>query len=164
MCIDANNLVFRAARRDDCPLILRFIKGIAEYERLEDSVATTVEMLEEWLFDKRAAEVLFAMADGTEAGFALFFQNFSTFTGKGGLYLEDIFVLPEYRGRGIGKATMRELARVAVERGYARAEWACLDWNASAIDFYKSLGATPMDEWTVYRLTGDALTTLGTSR
>jgi len=110
-----------------------------------------------WLFEKRAAEVLFVQADGKEVGFALYFSNFSTFLGKAGLYLEDLFILPKYRGRGIGKALLAELARIAVERGYGRFEWACLDWNEQSFDFYRSLRAVDMSEWATYRLTGDAL-------
>ena len=148
---------FRAASRDDTLLILEFIKGLAEYEEMLADVTATPESLEYWLFDKQAAEVMFAMVNGKEAGFALYFNNFSTFLGKAGLYLEDIFVLPQYRGKGIGKALFAELARVAVERGYGRFEWACLDWNEPSIEFYRSLRADDLSGWTTYRLTGDAL-------
>ena len=148
---------FRAATRDDVPLVLEFIEGLAEYEKMAADVTATPELLEHWLFEKRAAEVLFVQADGKEVGFALYFSNFSTFLGKAGLYLEDLFVLPIYRGRGIGKALLAELARIAVERGYGRFEWACLDWNEPSIDFYRSLRAVDMSEWTTYRLTGDVL-------
>ena len=148
---------FRAATCDDIPLILGFIKRLAEYEKMLADVTATPDLLEYWLFEKQTAEVLFAIADGKEVGFALYFSNFSTFLGKTGLYLEDIFVLPEYRRRGIGKAFFAELARIAVERGYGRFEWACLDWNKPSIDFYRSIGAVDMSEWTTYRLTGDAL-------
>ena len=141
------------ATRDDTPLILGFIKLLAEYEEMLADVTATPELLEYWLFDKQAAEVIFAVMDGEESGFALYFSNFSTFLGKAGLYLEDLFVLPEYRGRGIGKALLAELARIAAERGYGRMEWACLDWNKPSIDFFRSLGAAPMSEWTTYRLT-----------
>jgi len=154
---------FRAAVRQDCGLILRFINELAEYEHLADEVVATEDLLAEWLFDKRGAEVIFALADGREVGFALFFPNFSTFLGRAGLYLEDLFVLPEYRGRGIGKALLQELARIAVERGYGRFEWWCLDWNTPSIEFYRALGAQPMDDWTVYRLSGDALIDLADS-
>ena len=106
---------------------------------------------------KRHAEVIFALEDGREVGFALFFHNFSTFLGRAGIYLEDLFVKPEFRGKGYGKATLKQLAHIAVERGCGRLEWYCLDWNKPSIDFYLSLGATPMDEWTVYRLTGETL-------
>jgi len=149
---------FRFADRDDCALILRFIRGLAEYERLADEVVASEGLLAEWLFDKGTAEVFFAVSEDREVGFALFFPNFSTFLGRAGLYLEDIYVLPEYRGRGIGTAMLRELARIAVERGYGRFEWSCLDWNTPAIDLYRSFGAEPMNDWTTYRLSGDALT------
>lgn len=144
---------YRKATREDCPLILRFIRMLAEYERALDEVSATPEILEHSLFDERAAEVIFAMADGKEVGFALYFFNFSTFTGKPGLYLEDLFVLPEYRGRGLGKGLLLKLVEIARDKGCGRMEWVCLDWNAPSIAFYKSLGATPMDEWTIYRLT-----------
>ena len=145
------------AERKDTAVIFSFIKELALYENMLDLVVATEELLEEWLFDKKAAEVIFAVEDGREVGFALFFHNFSTFLGRAGIYLEDLFVLPEYRGRGFGKALLRKLAQTAVERGCGRLEWACLDWNKPSIDFYLSLGAQPMDDWTVYRLTGDTL-------
>ena len=147
----------RYAERKDTAIILNFIKELALYENMLDQVVATEELLEEWLFDKKAAEVLLAVEDGREVGFALFFHNFSTFLGRAGIYLEDLFVLPEYRGRGFGKALLRKLAQTAVERGCGRLEWACLDWNKPSIDFYLSLGAKPLDDWTVYRLTGDTL-------
>ena len=153
----APSATFRIAERKDCPLILNFIRRLSVYERMENDVVATAELLEEWLFDKRAAEVMFAAADGKEVGFALYFQNFSTFLGRAGMYLEDIFVLPEYRGRGIGTAMLGELAKICAERGYGRFEFACLDWNAPSIEFYRALGATPLSEWTVYRFSGDAL-------
>ena len=152
-----NKTKFRAAERGDEALILDFIKGLAEYEKMSDQVVASEELLREWIFEKQKAEVLFAMENGKEVGFALFFHNFSTFLGRAGIYLEDLFVLPEYRGRGHGKALIRELARITVARGCGRLEWCCLDWNKPSIDFYLSLGATPMDEWTIYRLTGEAL-------
>ena len=145
------------AERKDTAVIFSFIKELALYENMLDQVVATEELLEEWLFDKKAAEVIFAVEDGREVGFALFFHNFSTFLGRAGIYLEDLFVLPEYRGRGFGKALLRKLAQTAVERGCGRLEWACLDWNKPSIDFYLSLGAKPLDDWTVYRLTGDTL-------
>lgn len=147
----------RYAERKDTAVILKFIKELALYENMLDQVVATEELLAEWLFDKKAAEVILAVEDGREVGFALFFHNFSTFLGRAGVYLEDLFVLPEYRGRGFGKALLRKLAQITVERGCGRLEWACLDWNKPSIDFYLSLGAQPMDEWTVYRLTGDTL-------
>ena len=122
-----------------------------------DQVVATEELLREWIFEKKKAEVLFVCEDEQEVGFALFFHNFSTFLGRAGIYLEDLFVLPEYRGKGYGKALLKKLAQITVERGCGRLEWACLDWNQPSIDFYRSLSAVPMDEWTTYRLTGDTL-------
>ena len=148
---------FRNATADDCTLILEFIKGLAEYEKMSDDVVATEDLLREWIFEKQKAEVIFALEDGREIGFALFFHNFSTFVGRAGIYLEDLFVLPEYRKRGHGKALILELARIANERKCGRMEWSCLDWNQPSIDFYLSLGAKPMNEWTTYRLSGDAL-------
>jgi len=151
------DLTFRFAGREDCALILDFIRSLAVYEKMEDDVVATEGLLDEWLFDKKAAEVLFAVLDGREIGFALFFPNYSTFLGRAGLYLEDIFVLPEYRGRGAGTAMLRELAKIAAGRGYGRFELSCLDWNAPSINFYLSLGARAMDDWTVYRFSGESL-------
>ena len=151
------NTEIRFAEEKDTALILDFIKGLAEYEKMSDQVVATEELLTEWIFEKKKAEVIFAVEDGKEVGFALFFHNFSTFLGRAGIYLEDLFVKPEYRGHGHGKALIRELARITVERGCGRLEWCCLDWNKPSIDFYLSLGAQPMDEWTVYRLTGEKL-------
>ena len=149
--------MFRYATEKDVPLILQFIRDLAEYERMLDQVVADEALLREQLFEKQQAEVIFALEDGREVGFALFFHNFSTFLGRSGLYLEDLFVLPQYRGKGYGKALLSKLASIAVERGYGRMEWWCLDWNQPSNDFYKSLGAEPMNEWTVYRLTGDTL-------
>ena len=154
-------ILFRYAQEEDVGVILEFIKELAEYEKMSDQVVADEALLHEWIFEKNKAEVIFALEDGVEVGFALFFHNFSTFLGRAGLYLEDIFVKPDHRGRGHGKALIKELARIAVERGCGRMEWCCLDWNKPSIDFYLSLGATPMDEWTTYRLTGDGLTRLG---
>ena len=148
---------FRFAERRDTALILQFIKDLAEYEMMADLVVATPEMLEEEIFEKRKAEVLFVMENGREVGFALFFHNFSTFLGRAGLYLEDLFVLPEFRGKGYGRATLKKLAQIAVERGCGRFEWWCLDWNRPSIDFYLSLGAEPMSEWTTYRIAGEKL-------
>ena len=134
-----------------------FIKELAAYEEMLDEVVATEELLNEWIFEIKKAEVIFAVEDGREAGFALFFHNFSTFLGRSGIYLEDLFVLPEYRGKGYGKALLKELARIAIERECGRLEWCCLDWNKPSIDFYLSLGAKPMDEWTTYRVTGQTL-------
>ena len=147
-----------AATARDVPLILSLIKALAEYERLADQVVATEANLRESLFGAQPhAEAVLAYA-GTEAvGFALWFHNYSTFLGRHGLYLEDLFVLPAWRGRGIGRALLGHLARVAVARGCGRMEWAVLDWNDTAIRFYRSIGAQPMDEWTVFRLTGDAI-------
>ena len=153
-------LTFRPAEPADTDLILTFIRLLAEYEHMADQVVATRELLEKQLFVQKNAEVLFAVADGEEVGFALYFYNFSTFLGRSGLYLEDLFVKSQYRGRGYGKAILQELARIAVARGCGRMEWWCLDWNQPSIDFYRSLGAEPMDEWTVYRLTGDTLLNL----
>ena len=155
-----NELTFRYAAPEDCGTILHFIRELAIYEDMLDDVVATEELLREWIFEKKKAEVLFACVDGKEVGFALFFHNFSTFLGRAGLYLEDLFVLPEYRGKGYGKAILKRLAQIAVERGCGRLEWACLDWNRPSIDFYLSLGAVPMDEWTTYRVTGDTLKNL----
>ena len=153
-----NGRQFRYATADDAALILDFIKQLAAYEKMSDQVVADEALLREWIFDKQKAEVIFSLEDGVEVGFALFFHNFSTFLGRAGIYLEDLFVKPEYRGRGHGKGLLRELARIAVERDCGRLEWWCLDWNRPSIDFYLSLGAKPMDEWTVYRITGDTLT------
>ena len=148
---------FRSAERRDVPLILRYIRELARYEKLEEEVVATEEILEEWLFDKEKAEVIFAVVEGKEVGFALFFHNFSTFLGRAGIYLEDLYVEPAHRGQGIGTALFRVLARIAVARGCGRLEWWCLDWNTPSIDFYRSLGAEAMDDWTVYRISGETL-------
>lgn len=153
-------LTFRKAEETDCGLILRFIRALADYEKMLDEVVATEDLLRDWLFRKHSAEVLFACEDGKEVEFALFFHNFSTFVGRAGLYLEDLYVLPEYRGNGYGKALLKQLASIAVERGCGRMEWVCLDWNRPSIDFYRSLGAQAMDEWTIYRLAGESLTNL----
>ena len=147
----------RFATEKDTDLILDFIKGLADYEKMSDEVVATSELLKEWIFEKKKAEVIFALDNGKEVGFALFFHNFSTFLGRSGIYLEDLFILPEYRGKGHGKALLKELAKITVERGCGRLEWCCLDWNQPSIDFYLSLGAKPMDDWTIYRMTGDEL-------
>ena len=153
-----SNCTFRPAVPGDEELILTFIRALAEYERMADQVVATPALLREWIFEKQKAEVIFALAEGKEVGFALFFHNFSTFLGRAGLYLEDLFVLPEERGRGYGKALLSELARIALERGCGRLEWWCLDWNKPSIDFYtKKMHAEPMSDWTVYRLTGETL-------
>lgn len=150
-------MTIRFATEADVATILKFIKSLAEYEKMLDEVIATEDLLREWLFEKKKAEVIFAVVDGKEVGFALFFHNFSTFLGRAGVYLEDLFVLPEYRGFGYGKALLQKLAQIALERGCGRLEWWCLDWNQPSIDFYRSLGAEPMSEWTTYRLTGETL-------
>ena len=156
----SEKLNFRYAERNDTSLILSFIKELAAYEKMLDEVVADEKTLEEWIFDREKAEVIFAVADGKEIGFALFFHNFSTFLGRAGIYLEDLFVRPEYRGKGYGKAILKKLAAIAVERGCGRLEWWCLDWNKPSIDFYLSLGAEPMSDWTVYRITGATLSEL----
>lgn len=148
---------FKFATEIDLSTILSFIKDLAIYENMLDQVVSDENLLREWIFEKKKAEVIFVLEGEKEVGFALFFHNFSTFLGRAGLYLEDLFVLPEYRGKGYGKALLKKLARIAKERGCGRFEWSCLDWNKPSIDFYKSMGAASMDEWTVYRLTGDSL-------
>lgn len=158
--MERQDVHIRKAVRNDAALILEFIKGIARYEKMENEVEATVSLLEEQLFDKERAEVIFAMEGGKEVGFALFFHNFSTFVGRAGLYLEDLFVYPEYRGKGYGKALFMELVRIAHERGCGRMEWVCLNWNAPSISFYRSMGAVALDEWTVYRLSKDDISRL----
>ena len=156
---------FRFAEKKDCPLILQFIKYLAEYEKMSKDVVATVEMLEEWIFDKQKAEVIFILGpEKKEVGFALFFHNFSTFLGRSGIYLEDLFVLPEYRKQGYGKALLKKLASIAIERKCGRIEWACLDWNKPSIDFYLSLGAEPLSDWTTYRLAGNKIGELANSK
>ena len=151
---------FREAERADVPLILQFIRELADYEGMLDEVVADEPTLEEWIFDRGRAEVVFALEDGREVGFALFFYNFSTFLGRAGLYLEDLYVRPEHRGKGYGKALLKRLAQIAVERGCGRLEWWCLDWNRPSIDFYLAMGAEPMSDWTVYRVAGEALNNL----
>lgn len=153
--------VIRPARQGDAGLVLEFVKQLAAYERLEHLVESTEGLVNEALFGPRpAAECVIAELEGRPVGFALFFQNFSTFKGRPGLYLEDLFVVPEARGRGVGAALLQHLAAVAVSRNYGRVEWAVIDWNADAIAFYRRLGAVAIDDWTVFRLTGDALSAL----
>lgn len=139
-------------------MILDFIKELAAYEKMLDEVIADEKTLTEWIFDKQKAEVIFLMEEDVEVGFALFFHNFSTFLGRAGIYLEDLYVRPEYRGKGYGKAILKKLASIAVERGCGRLEWWCLDWNKPSIDFYLSLGAKQMGDWTVYRIAGNTLT------
>lgn len=147
------DLTIRAAGFSDIPEILAFIRDLAVYEKLEDQVVVTEEILREQLFEQQRASCLMALEADTPVGFALYFYNFSTFLGRPGLYLEDLFIKPEFRGRGYGKQLLLHLRQVAIEQGYGRMEWSVLDWNTPAIDFYKSLGAVPMNEWTVFRMT-----------
>src|SRR5581483_3790129 len=154
-----NAIRIARATASDVPLILQMIRDLADYERMSDLVVATEADIRDSLFGSHpAAGVLIAYDGETPAGFAVFFHNFSTFVGKRGLYLEDLFVKPEFRRRGIGRRLLAELARMAVERYCGRFEWSVLDWNQPAIDFYKSLGAVPLSDWTVFRVTGDALT------
>ena len=151
-------LLLRFADEADAELILDMIRGLAEFERLSHEVVADADTLRRFLFGRQpAAEVLIAEYEGRPAGFALFFHNFSTFLGRPGIYIEDLFIKPEFRGKGIGREVLGFLARLAVERGSGRLEWAVLDWNARAIDFYKRLGARPMEDWTVFRLGGSDL-------
>ena len=154
------NSEIRFATENDTALILDFIKAIAEYEKMADDVVADEKLLREWIFEKKKAEVIFISENGIEVGFALFFHNFSTFVGRAGIYLEDLFVKPEHRGKGYGKRLIKEVARIAVERNCGRLEWCCLDWNKPSIDFYLSLGARPMSEWTTYRVSGETLANL----
>jgi GNAT superfamily N-acetyltransferase len=161
MTVTRPALRIEQATERDVPLILSLIKGLAEYEKLAHEVTATEEGLRQSLFGPRpGAEVVIGYAGDEPAGFALFFPSYSTFLGKPGIYLEDLFVVPEFRGHGFGKALLTHLAALAVERGCGRFEWSVLDWNEPAIGFYKKLGAKPMNEWTVYRVTGDGLHTL----
>lgn len=158
-------LSIRPATVADVPLVLELIEGLAEYERLRHECHATAELLHRALFGERPyAEVVIAERDGEAAGFALYFHNFSTFLTRPGIYLEDLFVRPEHRGHGVGRALLTHLARLALERGCGRLEWAVLDWNENAIGFYRKLGALAQDEWTVYRVSGDALTRLAATK
>lgn len=152
--------MIRFATREDIPEILRFIKELADYEKMLNEVIADEKLLEEWIFDKQKAEVIFVLHDEKPVGFALFFHNFSTFLGRAGIYLEDLYVSPQYRKLGYGKELLSALAKIAKERSCGRLEWACLNWNQPSIDFYKSLGAVPMDIWTTYRVTGETLDAL----
>ena len=147
----------RTASVEDCGRILQMIRALARYEKMEDQVVATEDLLREWIFEKKKAEVLFATEDGREVGFALFFHHFSTFLGRAGIYLEDLYVIPEYRGKGHGKALLKRLAQITLERGCGRLDWQCLDWNERSIAFYRSLGAEALDDWTGYRLSGKTL-------
>jgi GNAT superfamily N-acetyltransferase len=152
-----DDIVLRFAEEDDIPLILEFIKNLADYEHMLDQVTATPELLRKSLFVDKRAETIICEYKGANAGFALFFHNYSTFLGKSGIYLEDLFVKPEFRGKGLGKTLLKFLAHLSLERGGGRLEWWCLDWNKTSIDFYKSQGATPMTDWTVYRVDGERL-------
>lgn len=155
---------FRTATPTDTALILHFIKELAQYEKMLDQVVATEDTLRRSLFEQHQAEVIFVLHEGKEVGFALYFHNFSTFVGRAGLYLEDLYVMPEYRGLGYGKGLLRRLAQIAVERHCGRMEWVCLDWNTPSIGFYRSLGAQPMDDWTIYRLAGPSLQAMADSQ
>ena len=158
--MEQNPVQIRAAAAADIPVILQFIRELAAYEKLSHEVVATEALLQEWIFEKQKAEVLLAEQNGKPVGFALFFHNFSTFLGRAGIYLEDLYVTPAARGNGVGKRLLQALASVAVERGCGRLEWSCLDWNIPSIGFYRSIGARPMDDWTVYRVTGKTLSAL----
>ena len=147
----------RFAAVEDCVLILKFIKELASYEKLEHEVTATENILKEWIFEKKKCEVLIASENNIEIGYALFFHNFSTFLGKAGVYLEDLYINPDYRGLGYGKKLLKEVAKIAVERGCERLDWQCLDWNKSSIDFYLSLNAIEMSDWNSYRLSHEVL-------
>lgn len=147
----------RFAEEKDTELILKFIKGLAEYEKLSHEVVATEDILRESIFKQNAAEVIIGEYNNKPVGFALFFHNFSTFLGRSGLYLEDLFIIPEMRGKGFGKTMLAFLAKLAVDRNYGRFEWWCLDWNKPSVEFYKGIGAVPMEEWTTFRLTGNEL-------
>lgn len=151
-----NNLIIRFAEKSDTPIIFSLIKQLAEYEKLSDKVITTEERIKQSIFgNNQFIEVLIAEFEGKAVGYALFFKNYSTFLGKAGIYLEDLFVLPDYRGKGIGKSLLKKIISIAKQRDYGRVEWSVLDWNVSAIEIYKKIGAEPLDEWKIFRLTSD---------
>lgn len=159
-----DNFIIRLANEKDIPIILGFIRELAEYEKMLDEVVATEELLKDSLFERKTAEVVIGEDNGKPVCFALFFHNFSTFLGRPGIYLEDIYVKPEARGKGFGKTILSYLAKLAIERKCGRLEWACLDWNEPSIRFYKQMGAVPMDDWTVYRVCGDSLANLAEKR
>ncbi|KAB2851662.1 MAG: GNAT family N-acetyltransferase [Ignavibacterium sp.] len=151
-----NNLIIRFAEKSDTPIIFSLIKQLAEYEKLSDKVITTEEKIKQSIFgNDQFIEVLIAEFEGKAVGYALFFKNYSTFLGKAGIYLEDLFILPDYRGKGIGKSLLKKIISIAKQRDYGRVEWSVLDWNVSAIEIYKKIGAEPLDEWKIFRLTSD---------
>jgi Sortase and related acyltransferases len=158
------DFTIRFAKEEDIPNILGFIKELATYENLLDQVVATEEILKEWLFNKKSSEVLIGELNGKPVGYALFFHSFSTFLGRTGIYLEDLYISPNQRGKGFGKSLLTYLANLTVERGCGRLEWCCLDWNEPSIKFYKSLGAKPLEDWTMYRVDGDALKKLATNK
>lgn len=158
--MESKKFCIRDATAADAPLILQFIRDLAEYEHMLDEVVATEDVLREWIFEKKRAEVIIGEEAGQAVGFALYFYNFSTFLGRAGIYVEDVFVKPVARGKGYGKALFQRLAAKAAGQGCGRMEWACLTWNEPSIGFYLSLGAEPMDEWTVYRLSGEKLAKL----
>ena len=155
-----DHILLRFAEEKDIAIILEFIRGLAEYEHLLDTVEIKEADLKKHLFEKKLIEVVIGEYDGKPAGFALFFYNFSTFLGRLGIFIEDIFVKPEFRGKGLGKFFFSFLAKIAVQRNCGRLEWACLNWNKPSIEFYKNQGARPLDEWTTYRITGDGINKL----
>jgi len=152
-----DHILLRFAKENDVAIILDFIRSLAEYENMLDMVKITEADIKKYLFENKLIEVIIGEYDKIPAGFALFFHNFSTFLGKPGIFIEDIFVKPEYRGKGLGKAFFSFIAKIAVERNCGRLEWTCLDWNKPSIEFYKKQGARPLDEWTIYRITGDGI-------
>ena len=154
----------RFANINDLDKIIYFITELAIYEKMLDEVVVTKDLLKKWLFEEKIAEVIFVMENDKEVGFALFFHNYSTFVGRAGIYLEDLYVLPNYRHKGYGKALIKQLANICIERECGRFEWCCLNWNKPSIDFYLSLGAKPMDEWTTYRIDGKALIDLANEK
>lgn len=155
-----DNYIISEASESDIPIILQFIKELADYENMLDEVSVTEEILKDWIFEKQKVEVIIGKLNGQPVGFALFFYNYSTFSGCSGIYLEDLYVRPQYRGKGYGKALLKKLAELCVQRGCGRLEWSCLDWNKPSIDFYLSLGAKPVSEWTAYRVSDEDLTNL----
>ena len=157
-----NNHSFRFAKEDDTNLVLNFIKELAKYENMEDKVVIAENTLRKWLFEEKKVEVIFVLEDNKEIGFALFFYVYSTFSGRSGLFIEDLFVKPEYRKKGYGKALLKQLASIALKKGCQKLDWLCLNWNKPSIDFYLSLGAQPLNEWTKYQITDEALKNLAT--